>query len=325
MPNLNYPPAFPTLSGDILSISRFLKDPTFVARALRTIAEQMFVSNKLLTGQFFTQSGSVLYEQTEGLFADRAPKGVGPGAEYPLTTIGTGPAQTANTVKWGSDSEIPDESISRQNYDVVMRAFIKLANSMVQQIDSTALSAITSAIPGGNTTAAGKSWAGTAGAPNIVRDVALAVQNIVALKQGYQPNAVFVDLPTWAYAISDPTISLMLPRENPGVGNSPVLQGAGGDSMMKATRIGGMTWYTSPSIPVTGQATILDTTVFGAFVDETLQSEGYVGSPIDEGYMIQSKTMREEKTDAWRVRVRRTTVPIILEPSAAWTITGVDA
>lgn len=325
MAPVNYPPGFPTLSGDLLTISRFLKDPTFVARALRTIAEQMFVSNKILTGQFFTDSGSVLYEQIESIYADRAPQSVAPGSEYPLTTVGTGPAQVANTVKWGEDAEIPDESISRQNFDVVRRAFIKLANSMVQQIDSVALSAITSAIPGGNTTAAGASWKGSGSTPNILRDVALAVQNIVAFKQGYQPNVVLVDLPTWAYAISDPTISLMIPRENPGVENMPIFNGVQTTSMIKQLRIGGLTWITSPNIPVTGQATVLDSTVFGAFVDERLPAPGYAASPEDDGYLIQSKTMREEKTDAWRVRVRRTTVPIVIEPKASWTITGVAA
>jgi hypothetical protein len=291
-------------------------------RALRTLADQMFVSNKLLRGQYFTDAGAVLYEQSEPIFADRVPQGIAPGGEYPKTTISLGAAQLTNTVKWGEDTEITDEAINREKIDAVRRGFIKLANSLVQQVDSVAMSAIYSQVNSGNTTAAISSW--ITGTPNIIRDVSLAVQNILAFKQGYQPDAVVVDLPLWAYIISDPTIALMLPRENPGVAGSPVFTGYG-SGMVKSLRLAGLTWYTSPNVPVTGDALVLDTTLYGAMVDETLQAPGYVASPDADGWKIQTKTMREDKVDQWLIRARRTTVPIVQEPRAAWTITGCGA
>jgi hypothetical protein len=111
---VTYPPVQPTLSGDVLTISRFLNNPTLIARRLRTLAEQRFIADVLLTGRFTTDSGSVLYETSEGIYSDRAPKSVQPGAEYPLTPISTGAPSLAKTVKWGQDAEITDESISRQ-------------------------------------------------------------------------------------------------------------------------------------------------------------------------------------------------------------------
>lgn len=39
--------------------------------------------------------------------------------------------------------------------------------------------------------------------------------------------------------------------------------------------------------------------------------------------MIQVKTMREDKNDRWRIRARRVTTPIIIEPKAIVQIEGV--
>lgn len=315
-----FPPSPPVLSGDILQINRFLNDPLWVLRSLRTISEQMFISNKILTSQLWTESGSVGYEQTESIYADNSPQAVPPGGEYPLTTTGTGPASMANTVKWGQDSEIEDEAISRQKYDVVNRKFTKLANSHVQKVDSVALSAVASSVT--QTTAAAASWAGTGSTPVILRDLMRAFANILALKQGYLPDTVLVGLTTFANVVSDDKLANLLPREVPGVGNVPTT--AGWDSPYMR-RIGGFNFVTSPNLPTTGVATLLDSKVFGAMVDERVPGPGYVMSDDPGADGVQVKTMRQEKTDGWRIRCRRITVPIILEPRAAWSITGVDA
>lgn len=315
-----FPPAPATLSGDVLQINRFLKDPLWVLRALRTISDQLFVSNRILTSQQFTESGSVAYEQNESIFADNVPKPIAPGGEYPLTTTGTGPASMANTVKWGQDSIIEDEAISRQKYDVVTRKFTKLANSHVLQVDSVALSAVASAIT--QNTAALSSWAGTGTAPLILRDLMRAFANIINLKQGYMPDTVLLGLTTFANVVSDEKLAALLPRELPGAKDAPVL---GGWDSPFIKRIGGFTFITSPNLPTTGVATLLDSKVLGGFVDERVPSPGYVASSDPGADGTQVKTMREDKTDGWRIRARRITVPIINEPACGWKITGVDA
>lgn len=322
------PPPFPTgnlATQDIYSISRYLKDPTMVLRALRTIAQQIFVGSKVLTGQFFTDDGSIIYEQIESIFASNSPRAVNPGSDYPLSPVPTGPAQMANVVKWGLDTLITDESISRQNFDVVSRAFIKIVNSMVQQVDSVIMSAVVGAIT--QTQAASKAWNGGSGTPNILRDILLAEEQMRALKQGYNANTVLLDLETFATAISDPTLQLLLPREgfgNPSVSQMPVFQGIG-----FSANIAGKQWLATPNLPTTPYVAVIDTTVFGAMVDERLPAPGYVGAQNDgsgadndERSMIQVKTMREDKQDRWRIRCRRVTTPIVIEPEAAVEITG---
>lgn len=311
-----YPPGAPSLSGDVLSINRFLKETPWVARALRTVGDEQFVSDKILTGQFFTESGSIGYEQNEGIYADRDPKAVPPGGEYPITPISTGPASTANTVKWGNDALITDEAIGRYRYNVVQRSFRKLMNSHIKTIDTVALSAAVSAVT--QNTNAIASWATGGGTSKILRDLMRATTSIINLKQGYMPNAVFVEPAVFANVVSDDELMKLLPREYPGVQATPVRQGLNGSLMRE---IGGFTWITSPNAPVTGKALVMDTTVFGGFADERLASPDYVQA--ENGLQVQS--IRDKDVDGWRIRARRITVPIVLEPGAAWLINGVNA
>lgn len=345
MPILN-PPGAPTgnlATQDIYSISRYLNDPTFVYRALATIADQMFVGTKVLKGQFFTDDGSIIYEQIESIFANGNPQGVAPGAEYPLASIPTGPAQIATTVKWGLDTIITDESINRQRINVLEKAFIKLANSLVQQVDDVIMSVVQSAItqqfnagsptltgatPGSGTTPS--AWNGDgSNKPTIMRDVMYATQIIRGQKQGYSPDTVLCDLQTYAAVIGDPTIAPTLPREDMGsanVGEAPVLQGINSGL---GTRLFGMNWLASPNLPSSPYVAVLDSKVFGAMVDERLPAPGYTGVQSGAGddedgrSMIQVKTMREDDVDRWRIRARRTTTPIVIEPLAAVEIVGV--
>lgn len=310
-----YPVAAPSLSGDVLSINRFLKDTPWVARALRSVADEQFVSDKILTGQFWTESGSLGYEQNEGIYADRAPKAVPPGGEYPITPLSTGPAATVNVVKWGNDALLTDELISRQRYNVVERSFRKVMNSHIQTIDSVALSAIVSAVT--QNTDAIASWKASSGV-KILRDLMRAHTSILKLKQGYNPTLVFVEPDVFANVVSDDELMKLLPRETGGVSQSPVVAGLGSSYMRQ---IGGFTFVTSPNAPVTGKALMVDPTVFGGFVDERLASPDYVQT--ENGLQVQS--IRDKDVDGWRIRVRRITSPVILEPNAAWLINGVNA
>lgn len=338
------PPGFPTgnlATQDVYSISRYLNDPTMVLRALRTIADQIFIGNKVLTGQMYTKDGSVIYEQIESIFAANTPQAIQPGDDYPLTPIPTGPAQIASVVKWGLDTIITDESISRQNFDVVGRSFIKLVNSMVQQIDSVVMSAMVAAITqtqaAGATTIGGSAtgtwyWDGSgANQPNILRDVQLAEQLMRGLKQGYRPNTVVCDLTTFAIVNSDKNLAPLLPREDMGsrgVTEMPVFTGLEGGLM---TTLNGKLWLGTPNLPSAPYVALLDTTVFGGLCDEELPAPGYVGSQSDGSAnddgrsMIQAKTMREDTQDRWRIRARRVTTPFIIEPKAGVEITGIAA
>ena len=307
-----YPPAAPTLAGDVLSINRFLQNPTLVARRLRTLAEQRFISDSLLTQRIAAPGGSVLYETSEGIYTDTPPQGVAPGAEYPRTAVSHGTASLAKTVKWGSDVEVTDEAISRQLINPVERAFEKLVNHMVKTVDGVSMSAINSAVT--QTTAATASWKSSSAV--ILRDVLLAKANITKLNQGYDPDTLVVDDETYAHFLSDSTISNLWPRETSA---TPVQSGAW-------PLIAGLRVLVSPHVQGGGTsnaiAMVVDSRALGGMADENLSGPGYVST---NGVGVQAKTIRQDEADKWLLRCRRVTVPIVLEPAAAWKITGVAA
>lgn len=303
-----YPPASPTLSGDVESISRFLNSPTLVARRLRTLAEQRYIADTLLTGRFSVEGGAVLYETGESIFTADNPRAVAPGAEYPLTTAPTGTASVAKTVKWGQDTEITDESIKRQRMQPVNKAMLKLVNQNVKFIDSIALSAIASAVTA--TQAAAASWS-TATASQILTDIATAKASILSLNQGYDPDTVVLDDATWAYAFAKFTSGGFLPRETDS--QNPLVTG-------QFPVIDGMRFLSSPNLPTAGTVLVLDSQMLGGMADEDLGGPGYVNAGAPG---VEAKTIRDDEDDLWRLRMRRVTVPIVVEPAAGRKITSV--
>ncbi len=307
MPHYTYPAPPPTVSGDYTTIHRLLQSPELVARRLRTIAEQRFIADALLTGRFSVVGGAIQYEQPgESLYTDRAPERVGPGGEYPLSGLGIGPTQVASTVKWGQDVPITDEAIKRLNRDPVDRAFTKMVNQMVKLIDGITLAAIASAVT--QSTAAAAAWS-SATAIQIFRDVALAKANIAALNQGYDPDTVVLDDFSWTYAMAAFIAGGFLPRES---ANTPALTG-------EFPVIDGMRYLKTPNIPTVGQVVVLDSQQLGGMADEQLGGPGYKGAAAG----IEVKTMRDDDHDAWKLRCRRVTVPVVIEPGCAWKITAV--
>ena len=189
---------------------------------------------------------------------------------------------------------------------------IKLVNQTVKTIDGVAMSAINSAVT--QNTAAIATW--TTGTPSILRDIARARGKIDALNQGYDPDYLIVDDATYANLVSDPAVATLLRRENTA---NPVYTGS-------FPVIDGLTVLRSPSMTSAGTtrayALVVDSKALGSMVDENLGGPGYVNS---DGVGIQAKTIRDDKTDKWRLRCRRVTVPIVQDPAAGWKITGVAA
>lgn len=303
---ITYPPAAPSLTGDQLTISTFLKTPALVARRLRDLTNQRFIADVLLSQRLRTESGAILYETGESIYSDRAPEAVAPGAEYPLTPVGTGVPQLAKTEKWGQDSLVTDESISRQLMNPVERALNKQANQLVKTIDSAAMSAILSVVT--QTVAAAAAW--DAASPSILRDLLKVVANIRALNEGFEPDVVVVDDLTWAIVASDPTLAALRAREDQ---SNPVYSG-------NFVNVGGLTILPTPNLGAVKTALVVDTKQLGGMADEKIASPGYVAAG---GVGVEAKSIRDEDNDQWRLRARRVTVPIVLEPNAAYKITGV--
>jgi len=262
----------------------------------------------LLTGRQATSGGAVGYEQVEGIFADAAPEIVAPGAEYTMTTIQDGPAGLARVAKWGKDTEVTDEAIARRNMDPVSKGLLKLANSAGLVIDQAVVSVVASAIT--NTRPAANAWTSTQ--PTILRDILRATADVRALNLGYEPNALLVDDSTWAYLASDPTIAAAMAREaqtNPiYTGRFEILAGLQVIHTSAANLPGG----------VGTNAWVLDTNQLGFIATEELG-----GGYQQAGELVQSKVMREDARDAWRLRARANFVPVVTDAGAGFRISGV--
>lgn len=301
-----YPAPPPTVSGDYVTIHRLLQNPALIARRLRTMAEQRFIADALLTGRFEAVGGAIQYEQGESLYTDRSPEVIKPGMKYPQAGLPLGPTQTAAVDKWGEDVPVWDEAIKRLNRNPVDRAFIKLINQMVKTVDGVALAVIASQVT--QTAAAAASWS-TATAKQIFLDVAKAKAAVVDLNEGFEPDTVVVPTLAWTLAMATFTDAGYLPREDR---SSPVLTG-------EFPVIDGMRWLATPNIPVANAALVVDSTQLGGMADENLGGPGYAGAASG----IETKSIRDEDKDGYKLRARRVTVPVVIEPSAAYKITGV--
>jgi hypothetical protein len=185
----------------------------------------------------------------------------------------------------------------------------KLVNTIVKQVDSIALASISSQVTA--TRAASALWTGSTAA--ILRDILLAVSDVHALNQGFDPDTVLVDDITYAYVASDQSVTNALSREN---GNAPVYTGA-------LPIVGGLRVLASNHVPpgFATAALVLDSTQLGGMADEQLGGRGYTGGIGG----VETKAIRHDETDSYDLRARRVTVPVIVEPTAAIQITGVRA
>lgn len=303
MPNA-FPPASPTIAGDYLTVSRFLNTPTLVARRMRTLAEQRLIASSILTGRETVSGGAISFEQNEGLYADRPVEAVSPGGEYPLTTVGDGAAQLAKVVKWGQDTEVTDEAAKRKAMSAVDKALLKLINTAAKNVDSVALAAIASSVT--QTQAASAAWSAASGT-QILRDILKGKATLSSLNQGYDADTLLVDDLTWAYVASDQVLINAIARETQS--NAVV---TGNFDVVAGLRI-----MRSPNLPASG-AWILDSSQLGGIAREDL---GGNYNQVDG--ILESKSIRDEDNDQWRLRARAVVVPYITEPNAAIRITGI--
>lgn len=304
-----YPPAGLSYADPNLTASRFLATPAFVARRIQELADQRYVGNLLLSGRQETTGGAVGYETVEGIFADATPEVVAPGAEYTMTTVGDGPGGLARVVKSGKDTLVTDEAIKRRNMDPVEKGLRKLVNSAGKAIDGSIISLIASSVTASG--AATALWSATTGTA-ILRDILKAKASIKGQNLGYEPNVLLVDDLTWAYLASDPVVSAAMAREDK---SNPIYSG-------RFEVISGLEVVSASTANLPGgvgtKAWVLDTNQLGFIATEDLGG-GYQQATD----LVQSKVMRLDENDAWRLRSRANFAPVVTDPLAGYAITGV--
>jgi hypothetical protein len=310
MPHI-YPPAAPTITGDVITISRFLNSPAAVARRLRTLAENRFIADTLLTGRYEVAGGSLLYEQTESMFTSRAPEIVNPGAEYPRSAATPGTASMASVSKWGQDVPVTDEHVGRYGRRAVDVALLKIVNYIVKQVDTISLAAINTAITNTAAATGGGGWAGASADPLL--DLMLAQAAIIGQDQGYDPDTVVMSDVAYARLVSNTKIINGLARESD---NSITRTG-------DVLTIAGLRILPTNNLPG-GAATsvfVIDSTMLGGIGFERIPSPEYQGDPVSG---VESWSRRDPAAnDQWIVRGRRPVVPVVQEPGAGYKITSV--
>jgi hypothetical protein len=302
-----YPAAAPTLSGDALSISRFLQNPTAIQRVLRTFRNLRFVSDQILTQRFRSSGGAVLYEQSEPSVSDRTVEAVAPGSEYPFANLPTGTAAIAAIVKWGQKTRLTDEEIARSVYagQAISRNMQKVVNSVIRQVDAISMSAVQSALA--DTATAGIWDSATLATRKPLDDILLAVQRIEDRNQGYRPDTLVVSPKAYTYLMLNDTIATLRKRE---ASDNPIYTG-----MIES--IAGLTVLKTPALTTT--ALVLDSNMLGGMADEVDGAPGYSVADL----AVQIKSIRRDDIDAWDLQGRRKTVPVVQEAGAGEEITGV--
>lgn len=303
----SYPAAAPTISGDLVTISRFLQNPALIQRRLRDYRDLRFVSDQLLTQRFRSQGGAVLYEQSEPFVSDRAVEAVSAGSEYPYANLPTGTAAIAAIQKWGQKVLLTDEEIARNAYagSAIDRQLRKVVNSIISQVDGITMSAIKSVAA--DTATAGIWDSATVANRKPLDDVLLAIQRILDRNMGYRPDTLVVSPKAYTYLLLNDLIANLRSRERT---DNPVYTG-------EIEVVAGLTVLKSPALTTT--ALVLDSQQLGGMADENLGGPGYSAALAG----IETKSIREEKKDGYLLRARRVTVPVVLEPAAARKITGV--
>lgn len=302
----SFPAQPPTLSGDLLTISRFLQSPTAISRRLRDFRDLRFVSDQILTQRWRSSGGAVLVTQSEPFVNQRAVEAVAPGSEYPFSPQSYGTAVIAAVQKWGQGNFLTDEEIVRSVFagGVVDRSLRKTVNSVIKQVDSVALSAVASAVT--QTQAATTTWS-TIGSANPFYDIQQAVAVILGLNLGYNPDTVLMGDLKYAQLTANTVVSNLLRRETT---DNPVYTGV-------IDTIAGLHIVRSPNLP-TADVWVLDSTQLGGMADEVDGAPGYTVSDM----AVQIQAEREEERDGWNLWGRRKTVPVVQEPGAAIRITG---
>ncbi len=300
-----YPGAPVKVGTDLTTteIHHLMKSPALLRKRLETILDHRFIADYLLAGRYQAVGGAILYETGEEIFPADAPEAIAPGAEYPKTVMTVGELATARVQKWGEDSDVTDEAITRLLINPVDRAIRKLANGMIRKVDSLALGVIASKV---TETYVSSPWSS---ANAIIESVLLAKATAEEKyeAESYDYSVVALKPLQFAKVAASLIKSDLVPRES----QNYALTGVIPDYM-------GLTWTTSTHAPFTDPI-LVDRDQLGGMADEKIASPGY--SSLDG---LEVKSIRDEKRDKYTVRARRVTVPVVMEPKAAIRITGTE-
>jgi hypothetical protein len=232
-----------------------------------------------------------------------------------MSGVSLGAAAVASVVKWGEDAFVTDESIKRQGFNPVQRALTKLINQTVKTIDALTLSAdrLRHHPEPGRVRHHGRLPGRLLGQHGHGADDPAGHPAGQGEDRGPEPGLRPGHLRLRRHHVRHPHVRPDRDqRAAPGDPDSPVYSG-------NLPEIGNLRVLPTSNMPSGNRdAWVLDSQMLGGMADENLGGPGYSGAV--QG--VETKSMREDETDRWRLRARRVTVPVIQEPNAICKITN---
>lgn len=298
-----YPVRHPegTLTKD--QLHALLSNKQIVAARIADLTKMRFIADFLLPQRLDGTGGGIFYETgAENAFASEDPEAISPLSEYPIMVLDDGEVASARTTKWGLDTMLSDEKISRQGIGYVNKGLLRVSNTIIRHVDRVAMAVIASKV----------SSTFTAGPWDTAGKAVASIMKVQAdrgnLGTGLELDTVALRPEQYADVIGMLIDDKALPREQGETaiaGNLPV-------------NALGLTWVTSPHYQGTNPM-LVDPDNLGGMADEKLGGPGYAEAG---GAGVDTKVIRDEDTDGYKVRGRRVTVPVVLDPLAGVQLTG---
>jgi hypothetical protein len=307
--------------GPRLTVAQLVKSPTLVPKRIIQMTGQGFMVDQLLRQGPPIPGGSLIFSESEPLYADDGPMNVEEFGEIPLTTTQTGAMKVAKSVKKALGFRISQESIDRNNFDKVQQDMVKLKNSFAKTYEDVFLSALMAALPQFETSSGDGGWVDPAASTSDLRngiygDLARAIFNIKNAdadstdgtgqqKFHFQPNTLVLNDVVASQLLFNPQITKLLQVGNAAT-NQPLLTGDATDAFLGAFNLRLVrSWRLDPD-----KAILLEAKTVGGISDERALG----ATPLYE----------HRPTETWRTDVTRMSAVFIDQPKAGMVITGIN-
>lgn len=302
MPTTIVPPTGPQITDGVITVGRFLQEPTQINRAIERETTERFLSDYMYT-QTPASGGAVVYERNTdpknyGYASDadgRDVEVIDAGGEFPFLSSEEGAQDLAHVKKYGGSFRFSRENIRRDQRDVLARGLRMLSNTVIRKTDRIAVQTLVNDTDLGSLDVT-VPWTDADADP--VYDILAALSQINDADYGYTATTVLINRAQSLALLGRRDVREQLPRESATL--NPVLSPQLGNLL-------GLDWVVTEAVPA-GTLYVTDRNTLGALADE----EGGV----------QTDTYEEKGTQSTIVQAWRTVVPVITDPKAAVRVTG---
>lgn len=298
--SLTFPPPGPVVTGDEVTLNRFIQSPTAVSKRINEIARENMVSTTILRETRDDVSGGAIQFTEDDDVVSEVMDELAPGTVYPEVSVSGGTQRVLKMSKWGHKATVTDESLKRRKANAIERVLRGMANSAILSTEQLNIDLIQSSVT--RSVAATAGW--TAAGANLIKDLTRLTSAFNTKTDPFRPDTILVDQESWVELASHKQIMEAQSRE----GRENVLYTGDFRSFGRVQIV------SSPYL--SGRfCAAFDTTMFGGIATENLGGD-YEGSPI------QVKSYRSDESDSWKIQARRTSVPYVTSPLAAVKLTG---